>query len=162
MQVTSKTDLRERVRGWKKAPVAELSVESVELFHGEEHAEHVDHDPEDIEDVVSVGPLHQRTGRLVDMFVSIGCQGSTEEGGAEVDGDGGEPDHEQTKADALGTVLQERQCVLRVLVRKDGGVIEDGGQQVDGGDRHQQEEGRLHQGAFTDRLAEKYRPSHGE
>ena len=79
-------------------------MESVELFHGEEHAEHVDHDPEDIEDVVSVGPLHQRTGRLVDMFVSIGCQCSTEEGGAEVDGDGGEPDHEQTKAHTLRVV----------------------------------------------------------
>ena len=66
-------------------------MKPVELFHGEEHAEHVDHDPEDVEDVVSVGSLHQRTGGLVDMFVCVGCQGSTEEGGAEVDSNTGEP-----------------------------------------------------------------------
>ena len=79
-------------------------MKSVELFHGEEHAEHIDHDPENVEDVVSVGSLHQRTGGLVDMFVCVGGQGSTEEGGAEVDGDGGEPDHEETKADTLRVV----------------------------------------------------------
>ena len=61
------------------------------MFHGEEHAEHVDHDPEDIEDVVSVGPLHQRTGRLVDIFVSIGCQGSTQEGWSQVHSNTGKP-----------------------------------------------------------------------
>ena len=66
-------------------------MKPVELFHGEEHAEHIDHDPENVEDVVSVGSLHQRTGGLVDMFVCVGGQGSTEEGGAEVDGDTGEP-----------------------------------------------------------------------
>ena len=79
-------------------------MKPVELFHGEEHAEHIDHDPENVEDVVSVGSLHQRTGGLVDMFVCVGGQGSAEEGGAEVDGDGGEPDHEETKADTLRVV----------------------------------------------------------
>ena len=87
-----------------KAPVAELCVEPVELFHGEKHAEHIDHDPENIEDVVSVRSLHQRTRGLIDMFVCVGCQGSTEEGWTEVDGDGGEPDHEETKADTLRVV----------------------------------------------------------
>ena len=79
-------------------------MKPVELFHGEEHTEHIDHDPENIEDVMSVGSLHQRTRRLVDMFVGVGSQGPTEEGGAEVDGDGGEPDHEETEADTLRVV----------------------------------------------------------
>lgn len=48
------------------------------------------------------------------MIVSIGCQGSTEEGGAQVDGDGGEPDHEQAEGDALRVV---RDHLHRVDVR---------------------------------------------
>ena len=94
------------------------------------------------------------------MRVSVGGQRPAEEGGAEVDGDAGEPDHEQAEGDALRAVLQERESVLRVLVRKDGGVIEDRGQQVDGGDGDQEEEGCLHQGALADGLTEEYWPSH--
>ena len=48
------------------------------------------------------------------MIVSIGCQGSAEEGGAEVDGDGGEPDHEQAEGDALRVV---RDHLHRVDIR---------------------------------------------
>ena len=58
-------------------PTAKLNVEPVELLHGEDHTEDVDHDPEEVEDVVPVGALHQRTGRLGDMIICVGCKGST-------------------------------------------------------------------------------------
>ena len=53
--------------------------------------------------------LDKRTAWFVDMIVSIGCQSSTEEGGAQVDCDGGEPDHEETEGDTLGVVLDNLQ-----------------------------------------------------
>ena len=45
--------------------------------------------------------LHQRARGLVDVEVSVGGQRAAEEGGSEVDGDGGEPDHEEAECDAL-------------------------------------------------------------
>ena len=48
--------------------------------------------------------LNQRTGRLQHVGVSVGGESPAEEGGSEVDGDGGEPDHEETKADTLRVV----------------------------------------------------------
>ena len=48
--------------------------------------------------------LHQRARGLVDVEVGVGGQRAAEEGGSEVDGDGGEPDHEETKGDTLRVV----------------------------------------------------------
>ena len=45
--------------------------------------------------------LDQRTGRLQHVGISVGGESSAEEGGSEVDGDGGEPDHEEAECDAL-------------------------------------------------------------
>ena len=88
------------------------------------------------------------------MGVSISREGTAEKGWAEVDGDAGEPDHEQAEGDALRTVLEEGESVLGVLVREDGGVVEDRGEEVDGGDGDEEEEGCLHQSALADGLAE--------
>ena len=60
--------------------------------------------------------LDEGTWRLQHVRVSVGGQRPAEEGGTEVDGDAGEPDHEQAEGDALRAVLQERESVLRVLV----------------------------------------------
>ena len=54
----------------------------------------------------------------------------------------------------MRTVFEERDGVLCVLVREDGGVVEDGGQEVHGGHGDQQEEGGLHQRALADSLAQ--------
>ena len=96
------------------------------------------------------------------MGVSISREGTAEEGWAEVDGDAGEPDHEQAEGDALRTVLEEGESVLGVLVRENGGVVEDRGEEVDGGDGDEEEEGGLHQSALADGLAEEDGPSHRE
>ena len=56
-----------------------------------------------------------------------------EEGGAEVDGDGGEPDHEEAECDALGVVPHHLQGV-QVAILDIGGQhragVQHGGQEV--------------------------------
>ena len=62
----------------------------------------------------------------------------------------------------MRTVLEKGDGVLAVLVGEDGGVIEDGGQEVDSGDGDEEEEGGLHQGALADGLALEEGPAHGQ
>ena len=54
----------------------------------------------------------------------------------------------------MRTVLEKGDGVLAVFVGEDGGVVEDGGQEVDSGDGDKEEEGGLHQGALADGLTE--------
>ena len=70
------------------------------------------------------------------------------------------PDHEEAKGDTLRTVLEKGDGVLAVLVGEDGGVVEDGGQEVDSGDGDEEEEGGLHQGALADGLAQEEGSAH--
>ena len=61
------------------------------------------------------GPFHILNGTKTDSFYWLTAEKPTadwlpEEGWAEVDGDAGEPDHEQPEANALGTVLNSTKC----------------------------------------------------
>ena len=72
------------------------------------------------------------------------------------------PDHEESKADTLRTVLQQWYGVFIVLIREDGGIIEDCGEEVDGGDGDQEEEGGLHQRTLADGFTQEEWPPHGQ
>ena len=101
------------------------------------------HDPEEVESVVPVRSEDDGTGGLQEDVVSVGCQASTEEGGPQVDGDAGEPDHEEGEHDARPVVAQHQTQVLGGVLGHNGGVVDDGGQQAHGGDSGQTEESRL-------------------
>ena len=62
----------------------------------------------------------------------------------------------------MRTVLEKGDGVFAVLVGEDGGVVEDGGQEVDSGDGDKEKEGGLHQGALADGLALEEGPAHGQ
>lgn len=83
------------------------------------------------------------------MVICVGRQGSTrskfyfhtltfylvvpKEGGAEVDGDGGEPDHEEAEGDALRVVphhLQGVQVAILDIRGQHRAGVQDGGQEV--------------------------------
>ena len=55
--------------------------------------------------------LDQGARGLIDVIIRVGGQGPAEEGGAKVDGDWGEPDHEEAEGDALGVVSHHLQCL---------------------------------------------------
>ena len=64
--------------------------------------------------------LHQRTRGLVYVEVGVGGQRAAEEGGAEVDGDGGEPDHEEAECDALRGVAHHLPRLQLALLQLGG------------------------------------------
>ena len=87
-------------------------------------------DPEEVERVVPVGSEDDGTGRLQEDVVSVGCQASTEEGGPQVDGDAGEPDHEEGEHDARPVIAQHQTQVLGGVLGHNGGVVDHSGQQT--------------------------------
>ena len=87
-------------------------------------------DPEEVESVVSVGSQYDGAGGLQQNVISVGGQASTEEGGAQVDGDAGEPDHEESEHDALPVVAQHQSHVLRGVLRHNGSVVDHRSQQT--------------------------------
>ena len=70
-------------------------------------------------------------------YYSLVTPAAPEEGRAEIDGDGGEPDHEEAEGDALGVVPHHLQGV-QVAILDIGGQhragVQDGGQEVHLGD----------------------------
>ena len=109
-----------------------------ELIGGDEPVE-----TEEIQSVVSVRPEDDGAGWLQQDVVSVSGQTATEEGGAQVDCDGGEPDHEEGKHDALTAVPKHKAEVLLLLLCQNGRVVDDGGQQANCRDCGQTEDGRL-------------------
>ena len=87
-------------------------------------------DPEEVESVVSVGSQYDGAGGLQENVISVGGKASTEEGGPQVDGDAGEPDHEESEHDALFVVAEHQSHVLRGVLGHDGGVVDHRGQQT--------------------------------
>ena len=74
---------------------------------------------------MSVWSLNDGTRRSCRDIVRVGGQASAEEGGPEVDGDAGEPDHEQGEHDALVVVPRQEADVLRsILLRKYRGAVQ--------------------------------------
>ena len=61
------------------------------MVDGQHDADDVDGNPEEVDDVVPEGSLDQGTGWLPGLVVDVGSHASTEEGGAQVDCDAGEP-----------------------------------------------------------------------
>ena len=74
--------------------------------------EHNCHDPEKVEDIMSVWSPYDGTRWLQNDVIRVGCQASTQEGGAQVDSDAGEPDHEEGEEDALTVVPEQETDVL--------------------------------------------------
>ena len=87
-------------------------------------------DPEEVESVVPVGAQDDGAGGLQENVVSVGRQASTEKGGAQVDGDAGEPDHEESEHDALPVVAQHQSNVLGGVLGHNGSVVDHRGQQT--------------------------------
>ena len=98
------------------------------MVESEAQTEDDGQDPEEVESVVSVGTQDDGAGRLQEDFISVGCQASTEKGGAEVDGDAGEPDHEESEHDALPVVAQHQSNVLGGVLGHNGSVVDHRGQ----------------------------------
>ena len=74
---------------------------------------------------MSVRPLNDGTRWSCHNIVRVSGQATAEEGGAQVDGDAGEPDHEQGEHDALVVVTRQEADVLRsVLLRKYRGAVQ--------------------------------------
>ena len=105
-------------------------VKFTEMIDCQEEAEEDGHDPEEVEDVVSVGALDHRTrGTGVDL-IRVCCQAAAEEGGPEVDGDRGEPDHEQGEQAALAGVGEEEADVFGAVLGSDGSAVEHRGEEA--------------------------------
>ena len=105
-------------------------VKFTEMIDCQEEAEEDGHDPEEVEDVVSVGALDHRTrGTGVDL-IRVGCQAAAEEGGPEVDGDRGEPDHEQGEQAALAGVGEEEADVLSAVLGNYGSAVQHRGEEA--------------------------------
>ena len=74
---------------------------------------------------MSVRPLDNGARWSCHNIVRVSSQATAEEGGAQVDGDAGEPDHEQGEHDALVVVPRQEADVLRsILLRKYRGAVQ--------------------------------------
>ena len=74
---------------------------------------------------MSVRPLNDGTRWSCHNIVRVSRQATAEEGGPQVDGDAGEPDHEQGEHDALVVVpCQEADVIRSVLLRKYRGTVQ--------------------------------------
>ena len=74
---------------------------------------------------MSVRTLNDGTRWSCHNIVRVSGQATAEEGGAQVDGDAGEPDHEQGEHDALVVVPRQEADVLRsILLRKYRGAVQ--------------------------------------
>ena len=77
-----------------------------------------------------VGALdHGAGGRRQDV-IRVGGQAPAQEGRAEVDGDGGEPDHEQREHAALARVRVEEADVLGAVLGHYRGAVENRGEET--------------------------------
>ena len=106
---------------------------------------------------VVVGDLDKRT-RGPGRAGGLG-DGSTQESGTKVEGAAGKPDDEDSEGDAAGSVPRD---LLTAVARsqlggEDGRGEEDSGEEVDSGDGHQEEEGRLQCGAVRHKAASSQR-----
>ena len=66
-------------------------------------------------------------------YYSLVTPAAPEEGRAEIDGDGGEPDHEEAEGDALGVVphhLQGVQVTVLDVCRQHRAGVQNGGEEV--------------------------------
>ena len=94
-----------------------------EMVDCEKETKEDSHDPEEVKHVMSVGALDHRTRWALVDLIRVCCQTPAEECGAEVDGDRGEPDHEQGEQAALAGVGEEETDVLRTVLRNDGRAV---------------------------------------
>ena len=106
-------------------------VQLSEMIDCEEETEEDGEDPEEVEDVMSVGSLDDGTRWFRHEVIRVGSQASAEEGGAQVDGDAGEPDHEESEEDALTAVIDQETDVFCGVFRSDRSTVEHCGEQTD-------------------------------
>ena len=71
------------------------------MVDGQHDADDVDGNPEEVDDVVPEGALNQRAGRLPGLVIDVGSHASTEECGAQVDGDAGEPEDNSVRSELM-------------------------------------------------------------
>lgn len=92
----------------------QVAMEPVEVGGRKDQAKGVDDDPEEVDDVVAVGGLDERAGWMERRHLHMVRQSPRDEGGAQVDGDGREPNHDDPEEDAGWCVQESSSHVVRV------------------------------------------------